>query len=582
MPGHRICSRARTISLCSIHRKLLLIAFGSLLLWSMLGPHPLPTVNASASDTSSAPLQNPDVVCARCHASIYASYERTRMARGSGAAIDALIPGSFHQDSSDVTYRIYARDGSAWMSFSRPADSAAGPLQGERELLYFVGSGIQGRTYLYKQGDQWFELPVNFFGRRHSWGMAPAYDLSTTMPAALPVDANCLHCHATQVETTLPEARNRFPQRPFDQGGIGCSACHGDPTQHIAAQGHGPILNPAKFSIAARDSACIQCHLEGNATVYKPGKSLAQFRPGDTLSDLVVYFVRADQADGGRRASSQYEALLQSACKRASGDKLTCTTCHDPHSDPGPAERIAFFRARCLGCHTSPALATSHHPEQPDCSICHMPRRATTDISHEQETDHNIQLYPLELRSISNTQPRSEDLIPVGNSPVTNRDLGLAYAQLARKGDRLSAQRALNLLRSAELSGASDEELHVTLGFLEQQAGDLTVARKEYAAALRLNPYEPSALTNRAVIDASSGDLTEAIRLLDRLVQADPSQTQAGLDLAFLECRIGEFEQKRQTANKLLQINPDSPELRAFLATGTLGGRSCRTSAITR
>ncbi len=347
-----------------------------------------------------APLEHPDAVCARCHAAIYASYQRTKMAQGSGAAMDGLIPGEFHQESSDVTYRIFARDGHAWMSFSRPPDSAEGELNGERQLLYFVGSGTHGRTFLYRDGDQWFELPVNFYGRRNRWDMAPAYEGTKTMPAALPVDANCLHCHATEVETALPEARNRFPHRPFDQGGIGCSACHGDPAQHLADNGRGPILNPAKFSVAARDSACIQCHLEGNATVYRPGRSLAQFRPGDTLSDFVVYFVRADQADGGRRASSQYEALLQSACKRASGDKLTCTTCHDPHSSPSPGERVAFFRAKCLNCHTSPALATTHHPEQPDCAACHMPRRSTTDISHEQETDHNIERIPLQLTSL--------------------------------------------------------------------------------------------------------------------------------------------------------------------------------------
>ena len=560
--------------------RLLLIVSVPMLLWSTFLPPRIATVKAGVSEAGSAPLQNPDAQCAHCHAAIYASYERTKMARASGAAMTGLIPGEFYQASADITYRIFARDGHAWMSFSRPVNSAAGTLQGERELLYFVGSGTHGRTYLYRQGDEWFELPVNFYGGRKAWAMAPAYDNTTAMPPPLPVDANCMHCHATEVETAVPEARNRFPERPFDEGGIGCSACHGNPSQHIAAHGHGPILNPAKFSIPARDSACVQCHLEGNATVYKAGKSLAQFRAGDKLSDFVVYFVHADQADGGRRASSQYEALLQSACKKASGDTLTCTTCHDPHSSPSASERIAFYRAKCLSCHNSPALAATHHPEQPDCAACHMPRRSTTDISHEQETDHNIQKFPVQLRSIAAFS--SEELVPVGGAAVTDRDLGLAYAQLARKGDRVAAQRALTLLRRAEASGSSDEELHVMLGFLEQGAGEITEARKEYAAALRLNPYEPSALTNRAVIDAGSGDIGEAIRLLDRLVQADPSQTQAGLDLAFLECRIGEIEESRRTADALLQINPDSPELRAFLATGTLGGKNCRAAATTR
>ena len=86
---------------------------------------------------------------------------------------------------------------------------------------------------------------------------------------------------------------------------------------HLAQHGHGPILNPDKLSAVRRDSACIQCHLEGDAVVYRPGRSLAQFRPGDDLADTAIYFVRASQQSGGARATSQYEALLRSACKRA-------------------------------------------------------------------------------------------------------------------------------------------------------------------------------------------------------------------------------------------------------------------------
>lgn len=532
-------------------------------------------VFAAVAPQTSAPLDRPDAVCARCHAAIYASYEQTPMARGSGRAMDGLIPGEFYQSSSQVTYRVFARDGRAWMSFSRPAQSASGALEGARELLYFIGSGTHGRTFLYSVGDQWFELPVNFYGHRNQWAMAPAYESTSAMPPPLPVDVNCLHCHTSEVQPALPEARNRFAGRPFAQGGIGCSACHGDPTQHLASNGHDPILNPAKFSVTARDSACIQCHLEGNATVYRPGKSLAQFRPGDSLSDFVVYFVRADQADGGRRASSQYEALLQSACKKASGDKLTCTTCHDPHSSPTPAQRVAFFRARCLSCHTSPALAATHHPEQPDCATCHMPRRPATDISHEQETDHNIQSRPVDFSARSAASAKSDDLVPVGSSKAGDREFGLAYAQLAAKGDRLAAQRALLLLRRAEQAGADDEQVHVSLAFLDQVSGDTESASKEYAAALRQNPFNASALTNRAVLDVETGNVSEAIRLLDRLVRADPGQTASGLDLAFLECRLGQPEQSRALAQRLLQLNPDSPELRRFLSDGTFAGQTC-------
>jgi hypothetical protein len=247
---------------------LLLIALGTLALRSSQSP-----VLASDLPTAAvgpARLENPDVVCAACHREIYDRYEHTPMARGSGVATDALQAGSMHHGASGIDYRVFLRDGSAWMSFARSGANDA--LAGERRLAYYIGSGRRGRTYLYAVDGQWFELPINFYTRRGAWDMAPAFDDARSMPAVLPVDPNCLHCHATQVAEALPAARNRFAGQPFAQGGIGCRACHGDPTEHLAKQGRGAIVNPDKLDAARRDSACTQCHLEGETVVYRAGR----------------------------------------------------------------------------------------------------------------------------------------------------------------------------------------------------------------------------------------------------------------------------------------------------------------------
>jgi hypothetical protein len=250
---------------------LLLIALGTLALRSLQSP-----VLASDTPTAAVRLGNPDVVCASCHRAIYDRYERTPMARGSGVATDALQAGSMHHGASGIDYRVFLRDGSAWMSFAR--SGASDSLAGERRLAYYIGSGRRGRTYLYAVDGQWFELPINFYTRRGAWDMAPAFDEARSMPAVLPVDPNCLHCHATQVAAALPAARNRFAGQPFAQGGIGCRACHGDPAEHLAKHGRGAIVNPDKLDAARRDSVCTQCHLEGETVVYRAGRSLSQFR----------------------------------------------------------------------------------------------------------------------------------------------------------------------------------------------------------------------------------------------------------------------------------------------------------------
>lgn len=536
---------------------------GSLLLSILLLCVVLAHARRDAQPTPVSRTPNPDAVCAGCHAAIYESYEKTSMARGSGPALDALSPGTYNSIASGIGYRVAQHNGVATMSFTRPFTAPGGMLNGQHTLDYFIGSGKHGRTYLYQQSGMWWELPINFYTRQNAWKMAPAYEGSAVLPAPLPADAACLRCHVTGIAADNGTARNALPDPPFAQGGIGCRSCHGDAARHIAAGGHAPVLNPSKLDSQRRDSACIQCHLEGDAVVFRAGKSPAQFQPGDRLNDLAVYFVRASEVSGGSRATSQYEAMMQSACKRASGDRLTCTSCHDPHSTPAPAERVSFYRAKCIACHTAPAIAVTHHPEQPDCASCHMPARSTSDISHEQVTDHNIQRVPASQHTV-----KSGELVPVAGFSAGIRELGLAYAQMARSGDIAAGRRALQLLQEAAAQGADDEQVELQLGFLYQVSGAAAQARAAYTRVLETQRYEPAALGNLAVLQAGSGDVPSAETLLQRLIDADPSQTAAGMNLALLQCRTGNAAGARATVAKLQPLNPDAPAIRAFALRG--------------
>jgi len=531
---------------------------------------PKSTPAASQSSVATGPGADPDQACASCHGEIYEHYRQTPMAQASGPAQDGLLQGSFHHDSSGVEYKVFLRDGEGWMSYARESSG----LRGERKLAYFIGSGHRGRTYLYEEQGLWFEAPINYYSKKAIWDMAPNYGSTRHMPDGLPVDPNCLHCHATDVQPSLPTARNRFADVPFHQDGIGCAACHGAAIQHLAQSGKGPMLDLAKLSAARRDSICLQCHLEGDAAIYHAGKSLADFRPGDDLADYVTYFVKAGAEAGGGRAASQYEALLRSRCKIASGDKLTCTTCHDPHSVPSEPERVSYYRARCLNCHTGQAMATQHHPEQQDCAICHMPTRATTDISHEQSTDHDIQRFPGKTR-LADLTDAAYRLVAVGNAPAGDRELGLAYAQAATQGNQQARPKALQLLEKAEAADADDPELHAQLGLVEQLGGNRAAAQREYDRALAEDPNNLTALGNSAVLDASSGRAQQAVELLQRVVRNDPSQVSASLNLAFIECVAGNKRDALHVLTAVQQFSPDDPALRNFLDHGVYAGQHC-------
>jgi predicted CXXCH cytochrome family protein len=527
-----------------------------------------------AAPSSQKPADR-DAVCANCHKQIYESYEGTPMAHASGVASEGLIPGDFTHAASGIRYRLFLQDNHAWLSYQRPDATLERPLDGKQELLYYLGSGKRGRTYLFQQEGFWFEIPVNWYAKKRVWDMAPHYLQAREMPLTLPVDPGCLHCHASDVQPSLPGGRNHFAAQPFLHGGIGCSACHGDASVHLANGGKGPIVNPGKLDAVKRDSVCLQCHLEAESAIARYGHTLTSYRPGDNLFDHVIYFVRKDEIGAAGRATSQWEALLQSKCKEKSADRLTCTTCHDPHSSVAPEQRVNFYRSKCLSCHNDTHFVTKHHPENPDCAACHMPRKATEDIAHEQVTDHRIQRVhdpAITSGSISNT------LVAINNLPAGAREYGLAYAQIALHGDAFATQQSLRYLKEAEHSDttqSSDAELHTQLGFLAQRTGDTKLAEEEYQSALKADPLRSTAAGNLAVIRAQTGDLASAISLWETAFQHDPEQLAAGYDLAIVECSLGNTTMATRTLDRILLFSPDNGNARRLKTAIGNGSARC-------
>ncbi len=545
-----------------------------------------------------------DQVCAPCHLEIYERYRKTPMANASGPAADGFRKGELQHQASGVSYQILQEKGRVYLRFARmpvQTDTRAqkGALSGQRELKYFVGSGKRGRTYLFEDSGYWFESPVNWYAKKRVWDMAPNYLDAAQMPLTLPVDTGCLRCHASRAQASLPTARNKFSQEPFLDGGITCVACHGDPSVHLASGGTKGMSRISAMEPARRDSVCLSCHLEGDATIVHAGKRLIDFRPGDNLFDFASFFVRGEAGNGFRRASSQWEALLESQCKQKAGDKLTCTTCHDPHSSTTSMSRSArasFYRAKCLACHDSQAGSSSsgrfsatHHPENQDCTGCHMPRLTSSDIAHEQVTDHRLPR--LGDKATAKGESRlSSELVPLrwgsGVSKVAEatasiadkRDLGLAYGMDAARGNKLAAQRALKLLREAEVAPGSDadRDLHDQVGFLSQLSGDKEAAAREYGLALMEDEHDSFALGNLALLKAQARRFEEAASLWNRAFTNDPVQIKAGLNEAITECGLGRREAAIATLNRVLQFSPDEQAARMMLDKVRSDHASCQ------
>lgn len=531
------------------------------------------TVPAAEAARKALVAGDPNGNCAPCHREIYERYGQTPMANASGPAAEGFIAADFLHAASGVHYRIWQEAGRVWLSYEREGAQAGRALNGRQELRYFLGSGKRGRTYLFQQQGYWFEAPINWYAKKQIWDMTPNYLAAREMPLTLPVDPGCLRCHTSGAASALPDARNHYAAEPFAWGGITCAACHGDGSAHIASGGKVRMMNLDALEPVRRDSVCLNCHLEGQAAVVREGKRLENFVPGDNLFDYALFFVYRNDSGSGGRATSQWEALLKSECKQKS--RMTCTTCHDPHGSPSAGERVAFYRKRCLQCHQQDGFAENHHSENLDCTACHMARPPSNDIAHEQVTDHWIR------RRVSQERlplASAGELEVVGGFAAGDRELGLAYAQMAARGDRNAGVRAMELLLSAEkhASGAGDDhELHAQLGFLEQMTGHASEAAEDYRQALRADPYEALAAGDLAVIEAGQGRYAEAQRLLSSVFEHNPVQLGAGLNLAAVECGEGDRVGALGTLDRLLLFAPDSQKAQTLADEIRSGRRSC-------
>ena len=537
------------------------------------------------------------------------------MARASGSAMQGFLAGELQHAASGVQYRVYEADGDAWLSFDR---SAAPELHGKRKLLYFIGSGHRGRTFLFADDGFVFESPINFYAQKGIdakgvWDMAPAFENWHEAPLNLPAASSCLACHTSGSQAPIAGTENKYGTPLFAHAGITCERCHGAGVGHMnqmsAAHTNTPggakavsalaaatgtaldsakgaaIVNPTKLSPTRRDAVCMQCHLEGNAAIEQTGRHLYQFQAGDDLSDFVHYFVLTGGGKDKMRAVSQFEALAESKCKRVSGDAMTCTSCHDPHSTPAAAEKVAFFRGKCLACHGEP-FAAKHHVEQPDCAECHMARLATKDVAHTQATDHRILRVPLmPLQGVGSAYdpshgPPAEPKLtrfptPTGPADESVRDLALAWVAMGGGNSSFAFTQATRLLEQAVAQSPEDPATLSALGYNEQRRKLIDKAREHYEHALRIDPLAGEAAADLAVIEANAGHLERAIELWKGAFERAPARSSLGLNLARGLCAAGQVDQARAVVVRVLEFNPDSAAARGMLRQLDPGEAKC-------
>jgi hypothetical protein len=528
------------------------------------------SVQVSSQTVSGNPEAGSEA-CSTCHSEIYASYRKTVMANASGLAGDGLITGEFKHKKSGVLYRVYEQNDRAWISYEREAEHG---FQGQRELLYLIGSGVKGRSYLFSVQGFLFETPINWYSQEHRWNMTPAYTEAREIPMNLPSYVDCLNCHTSGLRPPVEGTDSKFSGKPFLHSGITCERCHGAGERH--SEGKGPIVNPAKLTAERRDGICTECHFEGTVAIEQPGKRLYRFQPGDRLSDFIHYFLLTGTSPERIQALSQVEALSLSVCKRRSGDKMWCVSCHDPHQEPSVAERVGYFRGKCLNCHGE-AFGAKHHPDKPDCTHCHMPMLPSEAVAHTESTDHRILRHPNSFQLPSTEADPNVVSFPESAMPqTTTRDLALVWESLAQRGIQGASRQAERYLRKAVKERPDDPKLLSGLAFIEQERGQEKEARELYEHALKFDPLSNDAATNLGALEARAGKLRRAVELWQGAFDRVPHRSAIGMNLAMAFCAAGQKEEARRYVLRVLVFNPDSMSAKRLLAHLNADSLQCK------
>lgn len=526
-------------------------------------------LSAAAQDRRLADLEVGSKACAGCHAEIYRKYSATGMANssgriGSGGFRESFDLATFSDAHSGATYTISTGAEGYRLRSSRPA---AG-LDDERMLKWFIGSGHVGRSYVLAIGSSLFQAPVSYYSAPGKWDLSPGYVGRTKVDLTRQIETACLQCHASRLQL-LPAMQNQFADPPFLEGGVSCERCHGPGKTHIARMTAKPrasspgIVNPVKLEPARRESVCAQCHLTGAARIARAGR--ISYEPGRLLSDGLAVFVWSRGDSSHPTATSHYENLAQSACKKASGDRLWCATCHDPHDQPADAARASFYRSRCATCHAGIPCTESpgvRNGNGDDCAACHMPKAPSRTVDHLAFTDHTI---PRRSRPGVAVLPPVTELVSFAGAPVTERDRALAYAAVAPQEPAVRSH-AFTLLRQAEAKDPKDLAIASHLATFYDRMGDEEKALTMFSRIVDADPSSTTAAVNAGVYLVKRGRLEEAIALWRKALALNPALVGARLNLAVALYRSNRLADAETALAQTLVYDPDNQVARQLAA----------------
>ena len=530
-------------------------------------------------------------VCAVCHTQVYKDYEETDMGRSMSVVTPQFVgvvdlPARVSDSATNREFEVYWKRGKLYESESARDSSGQVLFRTVHRLRWIIGAGANGYGAIVKRGHYLFMAPLSFYTRARAWAPSPGYK-DIDLAFSRPVLEGCLFCHSGRARP-VAGTNGEYEEAPFRQLAIGCESCHGPGSAHVALMTSGmgmrggrlDIVNPNQLSPVLSDQICEACHEIGGMRILQEGKSYLDILPGKPLNDYLAIFMTLPKRDSPPPSDQlqQYYEMIMSKCYRASGGRLRCTTCHDPHVQIPAKEAPAYFNERCLTCHTIdscklPMRKRSSGKIPDNCIACHMPQRPVGFIEHAALTDHRIIAYvgePMPKSAFHKTGgiPKLVDLdLPPGKEDASQPLITLlkAYGTLAAQDPRYNPP-YLRVLLEASIRQPKNALVQAALGRRDLKAGQFAKASAHLELSLKLDPMSAVVYEDLAAAMEGLGRNGEALVYQQKAVMHDPYNPILQKRLIVLYIHQKEYVQAKGAIEQYVKTFPQDLFMRRMLA----------------
>ena len=328
--------------------------------------------------------------CVECHRQKVLEQRETPMAHAASSASETELlrtrPKIEQAEPPFQTEIVREGKGSSY-TVARGGEAIRG------QLLWSMGQGTMGQTFILESGGALFESQLSYFTSIAALDLTPGHTLAgpKDLQGAFGVQQSeeiaqkCFACH-----TTVSSVRRQFDPAHATPG-VTCEACHGPGARHVKAKrdglpdsGQTAMFDPSSLDPVELVDYCGACH-----------RASLDVASEKNLLPIDIRF--------------QPYRLSKSRCWSQPDPRVTCVACHDPHQPL--VKDVSSYDAKCLACH-APSQSASSRSAAPDkmqpackvsasrCVSCHMPQYKVPQM-HGSFTDHDIRIvrpedpYPL-------------------------------------------------------------------------------------------------------------------------------------------------------------------------------------------